>query len=227
MLAGAILAGVGWIGSAHAQSVVSTSPITIDGWTISWPSEVGLSVTQDSSTATQVDLEKTATFTAKGQGFQIAFAAGANATADTFVISTESITNNTGAPFKGFSFILLNTGTTNATFGGTSPGFTPPKGTGYDYTSVSLVNGKTELDYTGSQDNGVTSVWGNGDPSSSGDNLVIDAPAGSQFALKELSVPGGGGPPAVPLPASAWQSLAGLLGLGLFAGVRAIKRRTA
>jgi hypothetical protein len=199
----------------------------IDGWTISFPTGVGLTATQDSTTATQVDLTKTATFTAPGQGFQIEFAPGANATADTFVISSESITNNTGQRFGGFSFILLNTGTANATFGGTTPGFLPPTGTGFDYTKVSLVNGKTELDYTGSQDKGATSTWGNGDPSPSGDNLVIDAPAGSTFALKELSVPGGGGPPAVPMPASVWQSLVGLLGLGMFAGVRAVKRRLA
>jgi hypothetical protein len=228
MLAGAVLAGVGWIGSASAQSVVSTSPTVIDGWTISWPDAIGLTVSQDTTTATQVDMQKTATFTAPGQGFQIEFSAGANATADTFVISSESITNNTGARFGGFSFILLNTGTANATFGGTSPGFTPPKGTGFEFTSVSLVNGKTELDYVGSQDNGVTSTWGNGDPSPAGDNLVIDAPAGSTFSLKELAVPGGvTPPPIIPLPASAWQSLAGLLGLGMFAGVRALKRRMA
>lgn len=227
-LAGAILAAVGWVGGAYAApATTSTSPTIIDGWTIAWPTGIGLTVTQDTTTATQVDLAKTATFTAPGQGFQISFVAGANATADAFVIDTESITNNTGSKFGGFSFILLNTGTANATFGGTTPGFKPPTGAGYDYTSVSLVNGKTELDYVGSQNNGVTSLWGNGDASSAGDNLVIDAPAGSSFSLKELAVPGPSGPPAVPLPASLWQSLIGLTGLGLFAGVRAMKRRIA
>ena len=227
VLASAVLAAVGWVGGANAAPVTtSTSPITIDGWTIAWPTEVGLTVSQDPSTATQVDLEKTATFTAPGQGFQISFAPGTSATANSFVISTESLTNSTGSSFGGFSFILLNTGTTDATFGGSIPGFTPPSGTGYDYTSVSLVNGKTELDYVGTQANGVTSVWGNGDPSSAGDNLVIDAPAGSSFALKELAIPGGNTPPPViPLPASLWQSLIGLTGLGLFAGLRAMKQR--
>jgi hypothetical protein len=225
-LAGAILAAVGWVGGANAAPVTtSTSPITIDGWTISWPTTVGLAVSQDSTTATQVDLQKTITVSSPGQGFQISFAPGASATADTFVIDTESITNSSGSSFGGFSFILLNTGSVNATFGGTTPGFTPPSGTGYDYTSVLLENNKTELDYVGTQNNGVTSVWGNGDPSSAGDNLVIDAPAGSSFALKELAVPGSSGPPAVPLPASLWQSLIGLTGLGLFAGVRSLKRR--
>src|ERR1700733_14211220 len=92
--ASAILAAVGWIGGAHAAPVTtSTSPITIDGWTISWPTEIGLSISQDGSTATQVDLQKSATFTAPNQGFQISFAPGTSTTADTFVISTESITN--------------------------------------------------------------------------------------------------------------------------------------
>ena len=146
---------------------------------------MGITATQDATTATQVDLTKTATFTAKNQGVQVEFSAGANATADTFVFSTESITNNTGAPFAGFSFILLNTGTANATFGGTTPGFKPPTGVGYDYTKVSLVNGKTELDYVGTQGNSVTSIWGNGGASSSGTTTSSSTPRMSSHLRPE------------------------------------------
>ena len=228
VLAGAFFASVGFMANAHATTVAfNTSPVSIDGWTISWPNGVDLAVQQDASTSTQVDVEKTATFSAPGQGFQITFAPSTTSgtTANTFVIPDESITNDTGASFSSFSFIILNTGTTAATFAG--PGFTPPTGTGYNFTSVSLVNGGTDLDYAGTQGNGVTSLWGDGTTAPGGDNLVIDAPAGSDFSLKELAGSGGGppGPPAVPLPASAWQCLVSLGGLGLIAGVRSMKKR--
>jgi hypothetical protein len=184
-----------------------------------------LDIVQDSSVSSQVDVEKTATFTAPGQGFQITFAPtpGASATASTFVIPDESIINETGKPFGSFSFILLGSGATFA--GALTPGFIPPTGPGYNYTSVSLVK-KTELDYIGTQGNGVTSFWGNGDPSSSGDNLVIDATPGESFTLKELALPGSG-PVTVPMPAALWQSLIGLGGVGLFVAARGLKRRTA
>jgi len=227
VVASAILAGVGMVRGAGAAALTQdTSPATIDGWTISWPTGVGLDIVQDSSVSSQVDVEKTATFTAPGQGFQITFAPtpGASATASTFVIPDESIINETGKPFGSFSFILLGSGATFA--GALTPGFIPPTGPGYNYTSVSLVNGKTELDYIGTQGNGVTSFWGNGDPSSSGDNLVIDATPGESFTLKELALPGSG-PVTVPMPAALWQSLIVLGGVGLFVAARGLKRRTA
>jgi hypothetical protein len=225
-LASAVLAGVGFMRSAGAAPVAQTqSPASIDGWTISWPTPgVGLAITQDGANANQVDIEKSATFTAPNQGFQISFVPGSNPTADTFVLPDETINNMTGKSFSGFSFILINTGSVNATFGGVSPGFIPPTGPGYDFTTVTLANGKTELDYKGTQGNGVTSFWGNGDPSSNGDNLVIDAPAGSVFSLKELSVAGG---EVIPVPAAAWQSLIGLGCVAGFAGLRGLKRRMA
>jgi len=231
VLASAVVAGVGMVRSAGAVPLTQdTSPATIDGWTISWPTPgVGLDIVQDSATASQVDVEKTATFTAPGQGYQITFNPTPGFTgsaATTFVIPDETIINDTGAAFGSFSFILLGSGATFA--GALTPGFIPPTGPGYDYTSVSLVNGKTELDYVGTQANGVTSFWGNGDPSSSGDNLVITATPGDTFTLKELALPGGGtGPVTVPMPAALWQSLIGLGGVGLFIGARGLKRRTA
>ena len=231
VVASAILAGVGVVKSVSAAPVTqTTSPAKIDGWTISWPTPgVGLSVSQDATSAVQVDLEKSATFTAPNQGFQITFAptSGSTPTADVFVFPDESIINETGKSFSGFSFILINSGTANATFGGPlTPGFIPPSGPGYNYTSVTETNGKTELDYKGTQDNGATSFWGAGIPdttNSAFDGLVIDAPAGSVFSLKELSV--SGPPNSVPVPAAAWQSLVGLAGLGLFATLRGLKRR--
>jgi hypothetical protein len=225
--AGAALFALGAlpISSAMAVSIQNTSPATIDGWNISWGSGVGLVVTQDTN-AKQVDVEKSATFTAPNQGYQIAFAPvpGSTTTATQFVIPDETIVNNSGSSFSSFSFILINKSSTLATFDSVARTFIPPTGSGYDYTSVSLTSGNTILTYIGTQGNGVTSSWGNGDPSASGDNLLIDAPSGSDFALKELSASGSGPNPTVPLPASAWQSLTGLAGLALFGLRRQLKR---
>jgi hypothetical protein len=127
---------------------------------------VGLAVTQDSS-PNQVNVEKTATFTAPNQGYQIAFEpiegyTGTSATQ--FVIPDETIANNTGASFNGFSFVLLSTVAGSTTFDGVSRTFIPPTGSGYDYTTVNLTSGNTILAYTGTQDDGATSFWGNGEP---------------------------------------------------------------
>jgi hypothetical protein len=215
--------------SAPAAQIQNTSPVAIDGWDISWSTGVGLAINQDSADGNQVDLEKTATFTAPNQGYQINFApiAGYTGTVATeFVIPDETIVNNTGSSFNGFSFVLLNTTSTLATFDSVGRTFIPPTGPGYDYSTVSLNPGNTVLAYTGTQGNGVTSFWGNGDPSASGDNLLIDAPAGSDFSFKELSSSGPGGPGnVVPLPAAAWQSLAGLGGLALIGLGRKLKQR--
>ncbi len=228
--AGAVLAGLGMIGatSAPAAQIQNMSPVSIDGWDISWSTGVGLAIVQDSSSADEVDIEKTATFTAPNQGYQITFApvSGYTGTVATeFVIPDETIVNDTGSSFNGFSFAILNTTSTLATFDSVGRTFIPPTGTGYNYTSVSLSPGNTVLTYVGTQGNGVTSFWGDGDPSASGDNLLIDAPAGSDFSLKELSSSGSGPGPVVPLPAAAWQSLAGLGGLALVGLGRRLKRR--
>jgi hypothetical protein len=225
--AGAALVALGALPAfTNAASIQNTSPATIDGWTISWGTGVGLTVTQDADSS-QVDVEKTATFTAPNQGFQITFVpTGGGSAATKFVIPDETIVNSTGSAFSSFSFILMNTTSTLATFDSVSRTFIPPTGPGYDYTTVSLSPGNTVLTYTGTQNSGTTSFWGNGDPSSSGDNLLIDAPAGSEFSLKELSASGPPGPPnVVPIPAAALQSLGGLAGLALIGLGRKMKRR--
>ena len=178
-------------------------------------------------------IEKAANFTAPNQGYQITFtpvSGFTGTTASSIVFDSESITNHTGSSFNGFSFILLNTNSTLATFASVGKTFAPPTGSGYNYTSVSLTSENTDLSYTGTQGNGITSFWGNGDPSSAGNNLLIGAPLGSDFALKELSSAGSGSSPggpgaSVPMPAAAWQSLFGLGGLALFGLGRRIKQR--
>ena len=195
---------------ACRASVITTSPALIDGWTISWPKTLQVTVEQDLNSQIQVDLTKSATFVAPDQGFQLTFAPtpGATATADSFVFDSESITNDTGKPFGEFSFILLNSGTADATF---SKVFSPPSGAGYSYSAPSVINGNDEADYPGVQNNGVTALWGNGVATSAGNNLTISAPSGSVFSFKELSTP------SVPEPA--------IPGLLLLAGAVVLWRR--
>jgi len=200
-------------GPTCRASLIDTSPQMIDGWTISWPSAIELSVIQDVTNPAQVDLVKSATFTAPQQGFQISFAPtpGQTQTADLFDLIGETITNDTGKPFGDFSFILLNTGTPPATATLTNV-FALPSGSGYDYTNESTSSNDTEADYTGTQNVGVTTSWGG---TTSNDKLVISAPSGSTFVLKELSEPQ---IPIIPEPGS--------LGLLLFGIATMCKRRS-
>jgi hypothetical protein len=196
----------------------------VDGWNITAPDGVSLTVTSKGS---EIFIEKAANFTEPDEGFQVAFQPVADATkvASSVDFTDETIQNNTGASFKGFQFILMNVGTTDATFSGVSNVFAPPAGTGYDYTSVSLNAKHDILTYTGKQATGSTSYWGS---AAEGDNLLIDTPVGADFSLKELSESGGssgGGGSAVPMPAAIWQSFASLGALGLFSLARWTKRR--
>ncbi len=226
---GAMVAGFGMWSASSALAVPiqiqNMSPASVDGWNISWSPGVGLAVNPNPDNPTgSVEVEKTATFNAPNQGYQITFSPTPGydgTTATQFVIPDETIVNSTGSSFNAFSFVLLPTVPGSTAFDSAEI-FSLPSGPGYDFTSVSLTSGNTILTYTGTQGSGVTSFWGNGDPSSTGDNLVIDATPGDSFALLELSSSGGR---TVPLPAAAWQSLLGLAGLGLFGLARQRKLR--
>jgi hypothetical protein len=210
--------------ASAATLIESNQSAQIDGWNISAPADVSLTVT---SSGNEIFVEKAANFTTPNQGFQVGFQpiSGASGAATSIDFTDETIQNNTGSAFKGFQFILLNTGGANATFPNVSNVFAPPSGTGYSYTSVSLNGSSDILSYAGNQDAGTTSSWGS---AATGDNLLIDAPTGSAFSLKELSQSGGGGGgTAVPVPAAAWQSLAGLTALGFICLGKRVKRQPA
>jgi hypothetical protein len=197
--------------ASSATIIENNQSAKIDGWNITVPTGVSLAVTSSDS---EIFIEKTANFKLPNQGFQVVFqpVSGASGAATKIDFTDESVQNNTAAAWNQFQFLLLNVGSVNATFPGTSNAFLPPSGTGYNYTSVALNSSKDALTYTGSQSTGTTSLWGG---TTANDNLLIDAPAGSDFSLKEL--PGTGGPPpVVPLPAAIWQSVATLTVLGGF-----------
>jgi len=221
---GAAMASLGALRMSSAQTLITgDQSAVVDGWTITgWPG-VALSVTSGSN---GISIEKRANFTVPNTGFPIGFSPVSGGSPATSIdIQDEQIANNTGETFTGFDFILLNTGTANATFAAaslTNP-FSPPT----EYTGSTLEDNGQELVYTGLQNTGTTSDWG-----TDGSTLLIDAPAGSDFSLKELPTfgsggGGGGGGSAVPMPAAAWQSLVGLAGLGLFGIGRWAKRRLA
>jgi hypothetical protein len=221
--ASAAIANLGVLRMTSAQTLITgDQSAVVDGWTITgWPG-VSLSV---SSNSNGISIEKSANFTVANTGFPIGFSPVSGGSPATSIdIQDEQIANNTGQSFTGFDFILLNTGTANATFasGSTNP-FSPPTG----YTGFTSADGGQELIYAGSQDSGTTSDWG-----TDGSTLLIDAPAGSDFSLKELPTfgsggGGGGGPSSVPMPSATSQSLVGLVGLALFGAIRLRKRRSA
>jgi hypothetical protein len=220
---GAAMASLGVLRMTSAQTLITgDQSAVVDGWTITgWPG-VALSVTSDSN---GISIEKRANFTVANTGFPIGFSPVAGGSPATSIdIQDEQIANNTGQAFTGFDFILLNTGSVDATFASASLSnpFSPPSG----YTGFTSADGGQELIYAGSQASGTTSDWG-----TDGSTLLIDAPAGSDFSLKELPTfgngGGGGGSSPVPLPAAAWQSLVGLGALGLFGIARKTKRRLA
>ena len=200
-----IVAALGVMGISSA-AVGSSSPVAIDGWNISWPSGVSLGVSQDPSVSTQVDLQETATFTAPNQGFQVAIEpipAYTGTSATTFVVSEETIVNDTLDSMDSVSFFLMNTGA-DATFGRV---FHAVSGEGYDFGTALPSDGDTALGYSGIQGAGMTSTWGNGNASPSGDNLEINAVAGSGFVLKDLQTS------SVPEPTSLAMLMVGGVGL--------------
>jgi hypothetical protein len=221
VLASAVLASFSLLRNSSAAStavlIEGNQSAVVDGWNISVPTGVALTVTTSDN---EIFVEKAANFTQPNQGFQVAFQPVKGVTGATSIDFTdESIQNNSGKAFNGFQFILINTGTSNATFPSVSNVFSPPSGTGYAFTSVNLNGSKDTLSYLGHQDSGSTSLWGSAAP---GDNLLINAPIGADFSFKELPSSGG---TTVPLPASAWQSLFTLGGLGLVGMIRWKKRQ--
>jgi hypothetical protein len=208
----AAVAGLGALrtASATATLIEDNQSAVVDGWNITAPTGVSLVVTSGNG---ELFVEKAANFTKPNQGFQVAFqpVAGDQSAATSVDFTDETVQNNTGQSFSEFDFLLMNVGSVNASFPGVSNVFVPPSGTGYAYTSVKLNSTGDILSYTGSQSAGTTSYWGS---AAEGDNLLIDAPAGSDFSLKELST--SGGVASVPTPTAAWQGLAGLVLIGFW-----------
>jgi len=200
---------------APAAQVVSIGPgqtATVGGWFITTPAS-GVSLVAITTAANTLVLEKFAAFTSSTPA-SISFAP-ADDIADSIKITTEMITNETGAAWSGFTFSLSGAG---AAFDSIGNSFIPPLGTSPldSYTNISF--SPTSITYTGTQNSGYTSSWGGED----GSDLVIDT-AATSFSL--IEGPLTDRPVAVPLPSAALQGLVALVGLGLLAGAKTLKNR--
>jgi hypothetical protein len=213
------------IGVASSASHAATTIVTVnsggtyDGWTITFPQGEGVALLQDvTPSGTNLVLEKFADFTAGSPAsFLINFMQSSPTAAGTITITNESVVNGTSANWSGFEMSLgtpLSGLVTAPTITGV---FVPPTGGGVDYTNVSTTS--SSVTYSGSQPGGTTSLWGEGN---NGGQLVIDAnpssgQIGQDFTLKET-------PLTVPVPAAAWSGLTGLMGLGLLASGKKLKK---
>jgi len=195
--------------SAAPIVIQSNSSATVGGWTVTTPT--GIALTVDSSDNNTLVIEKAADFTSPTGGLLISFLKTGETADASVVFGNEAVSNSTGTTWSGFDFLLMNELGT-AKFDSVASVFAPPTG----FSGVSLDSTHAILSYTGSQATGTTTMWGSG---VGGDELLIDAGSASAFVFKEL--------PVVPLPAAAWQGLAGLAGLGAIASVRKLKNRMA
>jgi hypothetical protein len=214
----ALAATIGVARTAHAAPVLiqnGTSAV-VDGWNITVPTGVSLSV--DNSTAGTLTIEKAVDFTSSA-GLIIAFTQVATPTATNIDFINEAISNTTGSAFNGFTFAILNATGGSAKF--TSAFTTPASG----YTGGTISAAGDMITYSGGQANDSTSMWGQ--TAGAGQIGIAATPGGSaSFGFEEL--PGGGGPtPPVPLPAALWQSAVGFALIGFVAAAKKLKNRAA
>jgi len=202
--------------TSMATPVVNGS--TLGGWTITYNTP-GIGLAFDQADNTIVVLEKAANFTTN-TGLLITFVQnGFSGIAPKIQFINESITNSSGSSWSGFEFQLL-AASGSPVFEGPTGTFVPPTaGPGVNYTSENFST--TDIKYGGVQPSGTTSFWGTFGGGPNNGSLTIDTNPGASvptvFTFKEIPI-------VVPLPAAAWQSLSGLLGLGLIGYARKMKK---
>jgi hypothetical protein len=210
--------GLGAAANAASGVVTVNSGSTYDGWKIFFPEGEGVSLVEDVQTNTlQLVLEKDAQFNST-QSYLITFMQDktVSAPATSIVIANESITNNSGVDWSGFSFSLLTPFTGPAFAAGDA--FVPPSPY---YSTVSTSS--SVISYGGNQPDGTVSLWNQTPASGSLSNQLVinsDPIAGGvqSFSFKELPLV------SVPVPAAAWTGLTGLLGLAAIAYGKNIKK---
>jgi hypothetical protein len=193
-----------------ATTIDGGSSAIVDGWNIAPDVGITLQATVDGNE--NLAIVKNAVFTSNAP-LEIQFTE-VDPPGDILIyLPTETVTNSTGTNWTGFTFTVNGS---NATISGIP--FTPPAGTGYNYSSVQIDAPHTTATYSGSQDAGSTSDWGG---LSAGDQFTIGAPIPippnvSSFTLTETPV-AQSSIISIPLPAAAWQICAGLSVLGIVA----------
>lgn len=204
------------VGSASAMTEELVNPVTgaDSGWAATIPDSLvsQLNLVYKGTVGSDFFIEKDATFNSSDMGgLEITFTKTAS-TADTLVINDESIINNTGTSWGGFTFELgtgsNSDGTPGFAFTSTGQGIGTAPGD-FDispFTQFAFADQNTVLSMSGGTiANG--DVWMPGATSQSGLAIVASGDL-SSFVLKEI-------PNAIPLPAAAWTGLSTLVGLGL------------
>jgi hypothetical protein len=216
-----IAAVLSFSGSARAATILQNGA-TVDGWMVSFPAGAGISLVADNSTGIVLDLEKQAIFSSQ-EGLVITFTqnGAAGTAAPQIAIVDESVTNATNQSWSGFQFLLTSPLAEGQTFASefANTAITPFTTTTVDPTSTSVTLGGGTLAA------GATGSWGFG---ANGGDLVMNANPSSSgmpstFYLKEIPIVGGG-TPVIPLPAAAWSSLVGLMGLSIIGGLKKLRR---
>ena len=212
VLAAALLLGVS-AGRANAATILHSGQ-TVDGWKISFPAGVQL-VSDDG----KLKLEKFAAFT-NTEGFVITFTQVSYTAGSVVNFVNESLTNVSGETWSGFQHLLLNTLPGNAPDAKFTSAFGPTPDS--FFTHVTLTDDVITHDGGLVQDTD-TIKFGFG--AEGGDMMIAANPATSGmkkvFSLKEVPIVG------VPLPAAVWSGLSSLLGLGLAAHGKRIKKALA
>jgi len=219
--AAAAVVSLGMISSAHAAS----KDLSAFGWMADLDPGVDLTILSTSNNGITLALEKNAIFTSTAP-LNITFRqVAANAVAN-LSIDDETIVNQSGSTFTGFTFAVTG-GTSN---NGVVPHFdqaasgsflTDPFATGvYNSDSTTL----TATGGTLGSGSLASDIWHPG--LATGDLVIAAAPfatgsVNQSFVFTETPVTS---TPAIPLPAAAWTSLSGLLGLGLISGSKRIRK---
>ncbi len=214
--------------SAKAASV----DLSAFGWMADTDANIDLTVLSTSNNGITLALEKNATFVSTG-ALNITFRQVASNAVPNIAIDDETIVNDSGTSFVGFTFALTG-GMSNS---GTIPHFDQAASVGFltdPFATGSYNSNSTTLTATGGTlSSGAFNpgIWHPG--LASGDLVIAAAPfstgsVNQSFVLTET--PGTasvGNPQSIPLPAAAWTSLSGLLGLGALAGAKRAKKTLA
>jgi len=230
-LAAAAAISLGLISSAKAVS----KDLSAFGWMAEMDPGVDLTILSTSNNGITLSLEKFADFTtgvnANGiiDPLKIVFRQISSSAVPNISIDNETVLNDTGTSWSGFRFIVEGGLSNN----GAVPAFDTAASAGFSvdpFTTSTFSADSKELDATGGTLTSGAFPSNLFSPGQASGALVIAADpfaSGSvsqTFVFKEQPITGPSTGPVIPLPAAAWTSLSGLLGLGLISKAKNLKK---